>query len=116
MASPTVAVIIAVYNGEGCVARAIDSALAQQFDSFDLIVVDDASRDATPRVLSGYGDRIKVFRNEKNLGLAAARNFGVDHTGAQLLAFLDADDVWLPGRLAKTVEALESHPTKTMAF
>jgi glycosyltransferase involved in cell wall biosynthesis len=116
MAASVVAVIIAVYNGEGCVARAIDSVLAQQFDSFELIVVDDASLDATPRVLGGYGDRIKVFRMEKNCGLAAARNFGVDHTAGQLVAFLDADDVWLPGRLAKTVEALESHPTATMAF
>jgi glycosyltransferase involved in cell wall biosynthesis len=116
MAAPLVAVIIAVYNGVSCVARAIDSVLAQQFDSFELIVVDDASRDGTRRVLGVYGDRIKVFPMEKNCGLAAARNFGVDRTAAQFLAFLDADDVWLPGRLAKTVEALQSHPTATMAF
>lgn len=117
MAAPLVAVIIAVYNGEGCVARAIDSVLAQQFESFELTVVDDASRDATPRVLAGYGDRIKVIRREKNRGLAAARNKGVDVTpGGQFVAFLDADDVWLQGRLAKTVEALETHPTTTMAF
>jgi len=116
MTTPLVAVIVAVYNGESWVARAIDSVLVQQFDSFELLVVDDASRDATPRVLDGYGDRIKVFRMENNCGLAAARNFGVDHAAGQLLAFLDADDVWLPGRLAKTVEALESHPTTTMAF
>jgi glycosyltransferase involved in cell wall biosynthesis len=117
MAAPLVAVIIAVYNGEECVARAIDSALAQQFDSFELTVVDDASRDATPNVLAGYGDRIKVIRREKNHGLAAARNFGVDRTpGGQFVAFLDADDTWLPGRLAKTVEALQTHSTTTMAF
>jgi glycosyltransferase involved in cell wall biosynthesis len=117
MAAPLVAVIIAVYNGERCIARAVDSALAQQFDSFELTVVDDASRDATPRVLAGYGDRIKVIRREKNGGLAAARNLGVDRTpGGQFVAFLDADDVWLPGRLAKTVEALQTYPTTTMAF
>jgi glycosyltransferase involved in cell wall biosynthesis len=116
MAAPLVSAIIAVYNGEECVARAIDSVLAQQFDSFELIVVDDASRDSTPRILAGYGDRIRVIRREKNCGLAAGRNLAVDQSGCQYVAFLDADDVWLPGRLAKTVEALQSHPIKTMAF
>jgi glycosyltransferase involved in cell wall biosynthesis len=116
MAAPLVAVIIAVYNGERSVARAIDSVLAQQFESFELIVVDDASRDATPHVLAGYGDRINVIRRKRNGGLAAARNYGVDHARGQFVAFLDADDEWLPGRLAKTVEALQTHPTTTMAF
>ncbi|HVB82619.1 MAG TPA: glycosyltransferase family 2 protein [Candidatus Binataceae bacterium] len=116
MAAPLVSAIIAVYNGERCVARAIDSVLAQQFETFELIVVDDASRDATPRVLAGYGDRIRVIRRKKNRGLAAARNYAVDHAQGHFVAFLDADDVWLPGRLTKTVEALETHPTTTLAF
>ena len=116
MAAPLVSAIIAVYNGEGCVARAIDSVLAQQFESFEVIVVDDASRDATPRVLAGYGDRIKVIRRKRNRGLAAARNRAVDRAHGAFVAFLDADDVWLPGRLAKTVEALQSHSTTTLAF
>ncbi len=116
MAAPLVSAIIAVYNGEGCVARAIDSVLAQQFESFELIVVDDASRDATPRVLAGYGDRLRVIRRKKNRGLAAARNRAVDRAHGAFVAFLDADDVWLPGRLAKTVAALQSHPTTTLAF
>jgi glycosyltransferase involved in cell wall biosynthesis len=116
MAAPLVSAIIAVYNGEGCVARAIESVLAQQFESVELIVVDDASRDATPRVLAGYGDRIRVIRRKRNRGLAAARNRAVDRANGAFVAFLDADDVWLPGRLAKTVEALQSHPTTTLAF
>ena len=116
MAASLVSAIIAVYNGEGCVARAIDSVLAQQFESFELIVVDDASRDATPRVLAGYGDRLRVIRRKRNRGLAASRNHAVDHARGQFVAFLDADDVWLPGRLAKTVEALETHPTTTLAL
>jgi glycosyltransferase involved in cell wall biosynthesis len=116
MAAPLVSAIIAVYNGEKSVARAIDSVLAQQYENFELIVVDDASRDATPQVLAGYGDRINVIRGKKNRGLAAARNFGVDNSRGQFLAFLDADDVWLAGRLAKSVEALLTNPTTTMAF
>ncbi len=119
MAELLASAIIAVYNGERCVARAIDSVLAQQleqFERFELIVVDDASRDATPRVLAGYGDRIRLIRRKKNGGLAAARNHGVDNARGHFVAFLDADDVWLPGRLAKTVEALQTHPTTTLAF
>jgi glycosyltransferase involved in cell wall biosynthesis len=116
MAAPLVSAIIAVYNGEECVARAIDSVLAQRFESFELIVVDDASRDATPRVLAGYGDRIRVIRRKRNRGLAASRNRAVDRAQGQYVAFLDADDVWLQGRLAKTVEALQTHPTTAMAF
>jgi glycosyltransferase involved in cell wall biosynthesis len=116
MAAPLVSATIAVYNGEECVARAIDSVLAQQFDSFELIVVDDASRDSTPKVLAGYGDRIRIIRRKRNRGLAAARNHAVDHAQGRYVAFLDADDVWLPGRLAKTLELLESRPTTTLAF
>lgn len=116
MAAPLVSAIIAVYNGERCVARAIDSVLAQRFDSFELVVVDDASRDATRDVLAGYGDRIRAIRQKINRGLAAARNLAVDCAWGHYVAFLDADDVWLPGRLAKTVAALQSHPTTTLAF
>jgi glycosyltransferase involved in cell wall biosynthesis len=116
MAAPLVSAIIAVYNGEASVARAVDSALAQQFESFEVIVVDDASRDATPRVLARYGDRIRVIRRRRNRGLAAARNRAVDRAQGQFVAFLDADDVWLPQRLSATVAALRTHPTTTMAF
>src|SRR6266851_5545135 len=116
MATPLVSAIIAVYNGESCVARAIDSVLAQQFDSFELIVVDDASRDSTPDLLAGYGDRIRVIRKTTNHGLAAARNLGIALATGDYIAFLDADDIWLPGRLTKTVEVLQSHPTATLAF
>jgi len=116
MSAPLASAIIAVYNGEGCVARAIDSALAQQIESLEVVVVDDGSRDGTARVLAGYGDRIRVIRKERNRGLAAARNIAVDHARGHFLAFLDADDEWLPGRLEKTIAALQTHPTTTMAF
>ena len=108
MAAPLVSAIIAVYNGEECVARAIDSVLAQQFDSFELIVVDDASRDSTPRILAGYGDRIRVIRREKNCGLAAGRNLAVDQSGCQYVAFLDADAV--PSWYALVTDDGKSYP------
>ena len=116
MSAPLASAIIAVYNGEECVARAIDSALAQQIESLEVVVVDDGSRDGTAQVLAGYGDRIRVIGKKSNRGLAAARNIAVDHARGHFLAFLDADDEWLPGRLEKTIAALETHPTTSMAF
>ncbi len=116
MAALQVSAIIAVYNGAHCVARAIDSALAQELDGVEVIVVDDASRDATPEVLARYGDRIRVIRRKRNHGLAAARNRAVDRAHGEFVAFLDADDVWLPDRLTKTVAALRAHQTATLAF
>src|ERR1700730_4589855 len=114
MAAPQVSAIIAVYDGAECVARAIDSVLAQQFDSFELIVVDDASRDSTPGVLAGYGDHIRVIRKTINQGLAAARNLGIAFAPGDFVAFLDADDVWLPGRLAKAGVVLHRDPAKKL--
>ncbi len=116
MAAPLVSVIIAVYNGETCIARALESVFAQDFAGCEVLVVDDASRDSTPRILRRYGDRIRVIRRKRNRGLAAARNRGVDRANGRYVAFLDADDVWLPGRLAKTVAALEDRKTATLAF
>lgn len=116
MAAPLVSVIIAVYNGEACITRALDSVFAQDFADCEVLVVDDASRDSTPRILRSYGDRIRVIRRKRNRGLAAARNRGVDRANGRYVAFLDADDLWLPGRLAKTVAALEARKTATLAF
>jgi GT2 family glycosyltransferase len=116
MAAPQVSAIIAVYNGEASITRAIDSALAQQCASLEVVVVDDASTDTTPHVLAGYGDRIRVISQKNNRGLAASRNNAVDQALGDFVAFLDADDTWLPGRLEKTIAALEANPTTTMAF
>jgi glycosyltransferase involved in cell wall biosynthesis len=87
----------------------VDSVLAQEFRGFELIVVDDGSRDETPQLLQPYGDSIRVLRQE-NRGVSAARNAGIAGSRGELIAFLDSDDLWLPGKLARQVEFFRQNP------
>jgi glycosyltransferase involved in cell wall biosynthesis len=106
---PQVSVIIPTYNRAWCLREAVDSVLAQEFKDFDLIVVDDGSSDHTPRLLQEYGDSIQVLRR-RNRGVSAARNAGVCAARGDLIAFLDSDDAWLPGKLSRQVEFFKQHP------
>jgi glycosyltransferase involved in cell wall biosynthesis len=110
-----VSTIIPVYNGAATIARAIDSALAQDFDGQEIIVVNDGSTDETAAALAQYGDRIRVI-NKPNGGAASARNAGVSVASADYIAFLDADDTWLPEKLSKVVPALERSEQAVLAF
>jgi len=102
-----VSVIIPVFNGEKTVARAIDSALEQPFDgAVEVVVVNDGSTDDTRSVIEQYRERIKIIEQE-NQGPAAARNAGVRAAHGDYLAFLDADDKWLPDRFATPVSVLD---------
>lgn len=106
---PTVSVAIPAYNAAWCVARAIDSVLAQSFQDFELIVVNDGSTDGTAQVLAGYGAALRVI-DQPNGGLSNARNTGINAARGRYVAFLDADDWWLPGKLAGQVALMESCP------
>ena len=107
---PKVSVITPVFNGERFIAEAIDSVLAQTLRDWELIVVDDGSTDATPVILAGFADpRIRVIRQE-NGGEACARNTALDAATGKFIAFLDADDLYLPDGLAAMVGFLEGHP------
>jgi glycosyltransferase involved in cell wall biosynthesis len=105
---PQVSVIIPTYNRAWCLREAVDSVLTQNFRDFELIVVDDGSTDDTPRLLQEYGDAIRVFRQE-NRGVSAARNAGISVSRGALIAFLDSDDLWLQGKLARQVEFFKAH-------
>jgi glycosyltransferase involved in cell wall biosynthesis len=94
----SVSVIIPSYNYARYLGEAIDSALGQTLPPLEVIVVDDGSTDDTPDVLAKYGDRIRVLR-QKNAGVAVARNSGIAAARGEYVAFLDADDVWLPRKL-----------------
>jgi glycosyltransferase involved in cell wall biosynthesis len=108
--APRVSVIVPVYNRPAFVRQAVDSALVQECPGgFEVVVVDDGSTDDTPAVLASYGDRIRVVRQE-NGGVARARNAGLAAARGELLALLDSDDVWMPGKLAAQVELLDAHP------
>jgi glycosyltransferase involved in cell wall biosynthesis len=110
-----VSVIIPVFNGEATIAAAIDSALAQNFGDLEVVVVNDGSTDATSNVLDAYRDRVTVL-NRVNGGPAVARNAGVRASHGEYVAFLDADDIWLAGKLEKTLAALDRDGSAAMVY
>jgi glycosyltransferase involved in cell wall biosynthesis len=104
----TVSAVIPVYNRPAAVRRAIDSVLAQTFQNFEIIVVDDASTDDTVAAVTAYLDpRIKLIRHDRNRGGSAARNTGIRASSARYVAFLDSDDEWLPSKLEKQLQVFE---------
>ncbi|MDP3288209.1 MAG: glycosyltransferase family A protein [Methyloversatilis sp.] len=109
MNTPHISVVIPAYNAAWCVARAIDSVLSQTWHDYEVIVINDGSTDETAAVLSGYRDRINVL-TQKNAGLSAARNAGIAAARGEWIAFLDADDWWLPAKLDAQVELVRTCP------
>jgi glycosyltransferase involved in cell wall biosynthesis len=108
MEAPHVSVVIPVYNGEQTIKRALDSVFSQTFTSMEVIVVDDASTDQTLAILTQYADkRLAIIRSPQNRGAAAARNTGIAASKGRRIAFLDADDVWMPAKIERQVELLE---------
>jgi glycosyltransferase involved in cell wall biosynthesis len=107
--------IIPAFNSAETLPAAIDSALAQEFEGHEIIVVNDGSTDNTATILAGYGDRIRVVE-QPNRGFNEARNVGIERATGKYIALLDADDVWFPGRLSKTVAALEHNPAASLVF
>jgi glycosyltransferase involved in cell wall biosynthesis len=97
--APTVSVIIPAYNAAGFVSRAIESALAQTHPPLEILVIDDGSKDATSEVVARFAPPVRLLR-QPNGGPAAARNHGAREARGEWLAFLDADDRWLPEKLA----------------
>jgi glycosyltransferase involved in cell wall biosynthesis len=102
-----VSAIIPAHNADRYLADAIDSALAQTYPGIECIVVDDGSTDRTSIIASAYGERIRVIRQEQH-GVSAARNRGAAEARGGLLAFLDADDRWLPERIERQVRELNT--------
>lgn len=105
-----ISVVIAAYNAEAVLRRAIESVLAQTLLPNEILVVDDGSTDGTGRVAEQFGDRVRTIRQE-NQGASAARNAGIRAASGEWIAFLDADDEWLPHRLALQVRLLEQFPS-----
>lgn len=106
---PSVTVIVPCYQAEAYVRDAIESVLAQDYPSLDVLAVDDGSTDGTPTVLSGFGGRIRVVR-QPNRGVSSARNTGIRHAAGDLVMFLDADDLMEPGCVSARVTLLAATP------
>jgi len=110
MAKPVVSVIMPAFNREKYIAESIKSALSQSFKDFELIIIDDGSTDKTFQIAKSFekDPRVRVVKNEKNLGIAKTRNRGLELAKADLIAPLDSDDVWLDeNKLRKQVEFLQ---------
>src|SRR5918995_1597995 len=106
MRPPRVSVIIPTHNRWPMIAEAVQSVLAQTFNAFELIVVDDGSTDGTARLLSSCDSRLKIV-SQPHAGVAAARNAGVAISLGKYIAFLDSDDLWSPAKLAIQADFME---------
>jgi len=105
----SVSVIIPTYNHAAFLSEALESVFAQTSHPLEIIVVDDGSTDETAEVLRAYEGRIRVL-SQSNRGVAAARNAGAPLASGDLLAFLDADDAWLPAKLERQVARFDGEP------
>lgn len=105
----SVTTIIPVHNGARYIADAIDSVLAQTVAPSEILVIDDGSTDGTAEVVRRYGERVTGIV-QKNQGVSAARNHGLQRATGEFVAFLDADDVWHKRKLELQLEALARHP------
>jgi glycosyltransferase involved in cell wall biosynthesis len=111
---PLVSVVIPSYNMEAFTPQTVESVLAQDYPSVEVIVVDDGSTDGSVGALKRFGERIRLIE-QKNSGACAARNRGLQECRGEFVAFLDCDDLWEPRKLTRCVETLLARPAAVMA-
>jgi glycosyltransferase involved in cell wall biosynthesis len=120
-AAPCVSVVIIVHNGAAFLAEAIESVLAQTFFDYELLIVDDGSTDASRDIALAYRDRspemlVLQHPGGANRGMSASRNLGLATARGEYVAFLDADDVWLPAKLAEQLAVFRAHPEVGLVY
>lgn len=106
---PLVSVTVCIYNGEACLSEALHSVLAQTFTNFELICLDDGSRDRSADIVRAMRDPRIRYEYQENRGLGAARRRCIELAAGKYVALLDQDDVWLPTKLERQIRFLESH-------
>src|ERR1043165_285078 len=107
MSNPTISVVMPVYNGENYLRSAIESVLSQTFQDFEVIVVDDGSKDSTPAIAQSYADRVRYVRQE-NAGVAAAVNHGISLARGRYFAWLSHDDLYAPDKLSAPLRTMQN--------
>jgi len=113
---PAVSIIVPAYNAADTIVETMESALGQTFADFELLVIDDGSMDNTGEIVSSIRDpRVRLLKSVNN-GPAASRNLGIRAASAELIAFLDADDLWLPNKLERQVQALNRDSEAILAY
>ena len=112
---PKVSVLIPVYNAENFIGATITAVLAQTYTDFELVLLDDASKDKTSEVIKSFDDKRIIYkRNTKNLGISETRNKLINLAKGEYIAVLDHDDICLPNRLETQVRFLDNHPDIAM--
>ena len=110
--TPLVTIITPSYNAERFIQETMESAVAQTFINWEMIIVDDCSKDRTVDIIKQYQkqeQRIKLIQLTKNSGAAVARNMAIEHSKGRFLAFLDSDDLWLPEKLEKQLDFMQKN-------
>jgi len=106
---PLVSVIMPAFNRADYITEALESVLGQDYPHKELVVIDDGSTDNTIEIVKSFGNRVRLMQ-QRNSGPAAARNRGIGAAAGKYVAFIDSDDVWLPGKLTAQVGYLEANP------
>ncbi|URQ99014.1 glycosyltransferase [Pseudoalteromonas sp. SCSIO 43095] len=112
MEKPLVSVIMPAYNAEKYIAQSIDSVVKQSYQNWELLITDDRSNDNTQEIVKQYSNqdsRIKLFVNKENGGAGVARNNSIKQAKGRFIAFLDADDQWLPEKLIKQIAIMQKN-------
>ena len=114
-----ISVIMPAYNAAKFISMAIESVLSQTYVDFELIIIDDCSKDATYSIAKSYAERypyIILLQNAKNSGVSASRNYGIDMARGKWIAFLDSDDMWRNDKLEKQIALIREHPDATIIY
>lgn len=114
--TPLVSIIIPVFNGEAYLRECLDSILAQTYPRIEVIVMDDASTDSTPSIVSSYGERVTCHRQVENRGIYGNMNDGIARARGELIAFYHADDVYEPTIVEREVAAFQRFPQVGAVF
>lgn len=115
MSGPRISVIIPAFNAERYLGEALDSVFAQGIEDLEVLVVDDGSTDQTPALARSYGRGVRLLA-QKRSGSGAARNAGLAAATGELIAFLDADDVWVDGKTEAQLALFERNPGLSLVF
>src|ERR1700722_7642999 len=112
-----VSVIIPTYNRGYIIRGALESALAQTYRDFEIVVLDDGSTDNTAEIVQSLrSDKTRYIRTKQNCGYSAACNGGISAANGELIGFLDSDDIWMPDKLERQVGFLTRHPKVDAVF
>jgi len=115
MAPPRVSVVVPTYNSAVFLGETVESILAQSYQDFEVIIVDDGSTDDTVTVLAPYINRIS-YHYQENQGESVARNRAIQLAQGEYIAFLDSDDLWLPSKLERQIEEMDRFPQAVLAY